>query len=103
MLGGAYALSVISAQPSSNNGTGWLYMPVFGPWITMAECSGCTDSHYSLLALDGLVQSAGTALIILGVTLTKKTYKRRYNRFGMMVLPRRFSENGYGVSVSGRF
>lgn len=103
MFGGAYALSVLVAQPSQNNGTSWLYVPVFGPWITIAECTECDDLANSALAFDGLIQSAGVTLFILGLTLTQKKFVRTYVDAYGLVVPQRFSQNGYGLSFVRRF
>lgn len=71
------------------NKTGYLAVPLAGPWITMvARDSSCnedlstdldceTDAAVNrLLVLDGLVQAIGAALIVTGVTWTKSVWVR---------------------------
>jgi len=65
-----YALSTCGAQMDCRAGSGWLYLPVVGPFITAAQ-SG-TPGGSALAAFDGGVQTLGAALAIAGLVAPKK-------------------------------
>lgn len=99
----SYISAVLAAQPSANNGTSYLYIPVAGPWITLSTCEDCVDPAYSLLALDGLMQVAGATLFTLGLSWKQSEYVRTYKGFSFQVTPRQFGRGSYGVGVTGTF
>jgi hypothetical protein len=70
------------------NKTGFLAVPVVGPWITLlARDSSCVSGDLSLdcesedvakrlLIADGLIQALGTACLVTGFTWTKSVWVR---------------------------
>ena len=61
-------MTCLSASSSSCGSTGlqWLMLPVVGPFITLAYQR--TPEPTPILVLDGLVQGAGLAMLIVGAT-----------------------------------
>lgn len=86
VFGGAYALSVIGAlsvltEENSDGGYEPLFIPIVGPFITMGTVEntgfGGGDGMGALFLLDGLAQTAGAVMFIVGVASgEKKVYKR---------------------------
>jgi len=85
VFGGAYALSVIgalSALTDSRGDGGYepLFIPVLGPFITMGTAEDTQlggDGLGALFLLDGLAQTAGAVMFIVGMASgEKKVYKR---------------------------
>lgn len=80
----------VAAVNDFDNGTGWLLAPVIGPWGAMGlrklscdprefEQSACTEAAvdeltmFAFLAVDGLVQATGAALLLAG-TLSRENW-----------------------------
>lgn len=107
--------SVVAGEGFPNK-TGFLVLPVLGPWITLAArhktCPDVTASDFisvhcsdddearSLLVFDGLSQATGAALLIAGLASTTKRLVR--NEARVFVAPARVG-SGYGLSALGRF
>jgi hypothetical protein len=109
-------LSAVSTH-DSNNGANWLLVPAIGPWLAIAarrhvckyeagsisvndpvECT--TDALATTgLVFDGIVQTAGATLLVIGFALPKKVLVRQdvaqitFARIG----------SGYGVAAHGTF
>ena len=92
-------------------GDGWLFLPVAGPWLTSSKRVSCAngslvsctanDSTASVfLAMDGIVQAAGVATVLLAVAIQEKVLRRDDTR--ALVLPSAVG-SGVGVSAVGRF
>ncbi|HRI54466.1 MAG TPA: hypothetical protein PLW65_30210 [Pseudomonadota bacterium] len=78
-----------------------LYIPVLGPWIQMGYLYGNGSQLGStLLAIDGLVQAGGLAILIAGAV--SRTRVAVYARNSLTVSPLTVS-SGSGVLVGGRF
>jgi len=78
-----------------------LYIPVLGPWIEMAYLYGNGSQLGStLLAIDGLVQAGGLAILIAGAVT--RTRVAAYARNSLTVSPLTLN-SGSGVVVGGRF
>jgi hypothetical protein len=84
---------------SNNNGAAPLIIPVLGPFITMKN-SDSTSLNY-ILALDGLAQAAGAALMIHGIFFPKPVLVR--NDLGLSFVPAPMGKDGQGMMVTGRF
>jgi len=65
-----YALSTCGAQTDCRAGSGWLYLPLVGPFITAAQ--SLTSGGAALAAFDGGVQVLGATLAIAGLVAPKK-------------------------------
>jgi hypothetical protein len=113
-LGIPYAISVsVAAGGQYNSTTGWLLIPVVGPWITAAriEDDHCDDTTGScgnaqgergLAAFDGIAQAAGAAMLVVGMTVPKRLWVRDTTA-ELSVLPARIGRDGYGLVGVGRF
>lgn len=107
----------VGAGSSFTNQTGWLTLPVAGPFITLAsrhsscanpppgefDFSGmapCVADGYAAFALvvDGLVQSVGALLFISG---TASDHTRDDTESHVVVTPTRVG-SGYGLGIAGR-
>lgn len=114
VFGIPYALGLsIAAGADFDNQSGYLAIPVAGPWITMAARDECDDdpNDYDIdcagdstlrtfLVLDGLMQATGAALFIWGVT--SKTHRYVRNDVGLRLSPARVGK-GYGFAAVGWF
>jgi hypothetical protein len=109
------------AKPSFENQTGWLVLPVLGPWITLAtrKTSECTTTYAgssstycydngdegakrTLLVFDGLLQATGAVLFIAGIASPKKVVARDF--VGKLhFAPAPMGKTGYGGFVTGEF
>jgi hypothetical protein len=101
------------------NKSGFLAIPVAGPWITLATRDTCEDTGGVLdcaesdaarraLLFDGIVQGLGTALIVTGLTWTKTVWLREDLADNVQFMPgldvaRLPGDAPQGMSVVGRF
>jgi hypothetical protein len=67
-----YALSTCSAQETCRGGSGYLYIPFIGPFVTAAVNETPTTGGRALAAFDGGVQLLGGALSIAAFVWPKK-------------------------------
>lgn len=113
-----YFFSVMAATAANeNNASGWLFVPVMGPWMTMGQRSySCNDSgnqstSQSLqcvgdifvvmgLIADGVMQAAGATLLIVGLAAGKPTLVR--DEQAVHVTPMHVG-TGYGAGLVGAF
>jgi hypothetical protein len=76
ILGAAYAASLVTAVAmcgpgmDCSRGSGWLYLPVVGPFVTAAMAP--TTGGQALAAFNGGVQVIGASLAIAGFIAPKK-------------------------------
>jgi hypothetical protein len=99
-LGTTYALAAVAAGiASSENQTGWLFVPVAGPWITLVrrdrEWNTSGDNASALhdfvvggaaglaLIADGLGQVAGTVLLLTAIPRAGGHVRRGHTRVAM--------------------
>lgn len=122
---GAYGVSLIYALTKSfDNGTGWLLVPVVGPWgaikgrefscksdnnVSQEDVDKCVDralnevSSITFLAVAGLVQAVGATLFFVGVGDVTEEWVRAdlaHIEVEANVGP---MSDGYGFTLSGRF
>lgn len=85
LLGGFWIISIITGAVGNagheltDGDEPWtpMYVPVVGPFITMATASNdLSGGGTALLAIDGVAQLGGLAMIVLGITLPKKQLVR---------------------------
>lgn len=94
--GGAYA-----AAMSRPGDVSWLYVPVLGPWIEVADRK---QELRGLLALDGLLQTVGGGLVVYGVLASGEQLVRDEGATAHVhVSPTMMGKNGYGVWLDGVF
>ena len=118
-LGIPWALGIAFASGSDfSNQSGWLIVPVLGPWINIAArksdtyCTGygtnstCIDqvdnSYRTLLVLDGLTQAAGAVMLIYGLASPKKVITRDFVG-NLHFTPAPMGRLGYGGVLTGQF
>lgn len=95
---GSYGLSIGFAAGSLDEDKRWLYIPVAGPWISLADSSdgdGDTSDRW-LLAFDGIAQAAGVAMVATAY------FRMRHQRY----IDKRFSRmavTSRSISFVGRF
>jgi hypothetical protein len=98
------------------NATPYLLVPFIGPWLTIGRrhYSNCTKGIASnndwgcatdavvviFLAMDGLMQAGGGAMLLTGYLATRKKLVR--NNVAWTVTPS-LIDSGYGLSVQGLF
>ena len=111
VLGVFYALSLSDAL-STDGETGWLAVPVAGPFLmsSMLDCDpeftfSCDPNlSRTVLILYGLGQLTGATLLTIGLVATKDMLVRDGSEFGFTrVGPIRIGQNGYGLGATGRF
>ncbi len=116
VFGVPYVLGLLAASADDfPNQSGWLAVPVVGPWVTLVSredtCDGasyddgdygydCTDGVQTLLVLDALMQTTGAALFIWGVSSTKKVLVR--DDAAWSLTPARVG-SGYGFVTRAQF
>jgi hypothetical protein len=110
-LGVPYGLGLIAASSADfANDSGWLVVPVFGPWLTLAnreECDPTEDGFECAedavvriyLTLGGLAQATGAVLLLIGLTSTRPTLVRD-DEARLRISPMRVG-SGYGLGVRG--
>lgn len=111
VLGVPYALGVsIASGDNFSNSSGWLVIPGLGPWLTLAMRKNCDTSTTtycddpatrSILVLDALMQTAGVALLVVGIAVPKTELVR--NDVGQIQLIPVAGRDGLGMAAVGRF
>jgi hypothetical protein len=92
---GTVANTTTSANPDAA-----LYIPALGPFIQMGSTSSATGNFF--LAIDGLGQTVGIALIVYGIT-SPQTVLVRNDLARPRVLPIRIGKDGYGLGLHAEF
>jgi hypothetical protein len=114
---GISALSAVAAK--GDNETGWLYVPVAGPWFMMGRrnyadpgCGhknndasdglGCVADVFVVtgLIVDGVLQAAGATMLLLAYLNPKQELVR--DQRAVRVLPTRVG-SGYGLGLGATF
>jgi len=111
---------VIGANASFNDGTGWVAIPVIGPWAAIGarsyHCSNdpllanqCVSGAFSevqtiaALSADGVIQAAGAVLFVVGLASGHDELVRKDLPVSFRVVPRKVGADGFGIGVDGRF
>jgi len=115
----AIGLAAVSSEDFPN-GSGWLIVPGLGPWLTLAArhdttCTyGSSSTGYSstcvdfegasrfLLVMDGLIQTAGVTMLIVGLASPKKVVARDFVG-SLHLTPAKLSKDAYGGLLTGEF
>jgi hypothetical protein len=132
VFGVPYVFSASVAASSRFSPDHWLYLPIFGPFADLAargsQCSantvvvspGVTDTTQTcpddsgarfFLMLDGLMQTAGATMLILGLALPNHLLVRddapysgsTGSHFAWAIGPKAMGRTGYGLGVDGVF
>lgn len=113
-LGVPYAIGFsVGSSTGFPNRTGWLAVPVLGPWATLlarrscaersdtsARCHGDDSLTRVLLILDGLVQTSGGTLLAVALFAPKSVWVRDQPSYYLVPGP---VGSGYGLDAIGRF
>jgi hypothetical protein len=111
---------VIGASADFKDGTGWLIVPVVGPWAAIGarsyQCANdpllanqCVSGAFSevqtmaILSADAVVQATGAVLLIVGVASGHDELVRSDLAASVRISPRSLGSNGFGVGLDGRF
>jgi hypothetical protein len=100
-----------------DNQSGWLLLPVAGPWLTLAKreraCNMIGDSGLDsprcfadrsaewMLGIDGVIQAIGGTFLVLGYAITTPWAVRGEVATQITVAPLRLAD-GYGLQLYGR-
>ncbi|MEP7050361.1 MAG: hypothetical protein ABJB12_08420 [Pseudomonadota bacterium] len=103
------------------NSSGWLILPVFGPWLTLASrhsSQDCTSSSFNsgsvcvssgeddvtrtFLILDGMMQLGGAVMLTVGLASPSKVVARDFVG-SLHFAPSTIGRDGYGGFVTGKF
>jgi hypothetical protein len=97
-------VAAAGADSAQTNGTsnqyGALWVPGVGPFLQMTNTSSATGNY--VLAIDGLAQCAGLAMLIYGIS-SPRTVLVRDDLAKPLIMPMRIGQDGYGMGVLGRF
>jgi hypothetical protein len=103
VLAASYVPAVVGAA-ISDRGDDKLYIPVAGPWLTLAQGPSETRGEKALLGVDGALQGLGALMLVSSFFIPEKTTKSWYligsNDFRVAPAGGR---NGYGLAAAGRF
>ncbi len=92
-----YGISTCTAQQECRAGSGWLYVPIVGPFVTAAQAP--TTGGQALALFDGGIQVTGAALIAAGLIFQKKFVVWQTKSAEVQVLPTA-GPNGGGLSFT---
>jgi hypothetical protein len=118
VFGAAYGLGVASSRQAPDiRGAGSLAVPLAGPWIALGQnacstsnpdCGGLLYLRGALLVFDGIVQIAGTGLVLQGILMKTETSKKasllevKHGDFSLRPMPVT-SKQMNGLGFSGTF
>lgn len=107
MLGGLWLISIITGAivNAANESLGKnpdmytpMYVPVLGPFITLGTAaSDMSSGSNAFMALDGIIQTGGLAMIVLGIVLPKQELVRDdYGKPALTIAPK-IAGNSFGL------
>lgn len=119
-FGIAYGTALVIAASAKGDGTGWLGVPVIGPWAAIGarsyHCTNdpllanqCVSGAFSevqtiaALSADGVIQAAGAVLFVVGLASGHDELVRTDLPVSFRVLPRKVGADGFGFGLDGRF
>jgi hypothetical protein len=111
---------VVGASAKFEDGTGWLVMPVIGPWAAIGarsyHCKNdpllanqCVSGAFSevqtiaILSADAVVQATGAVLFVAGLASGRDELVRTDLPATVRITPRAVGASGFGLGVDGRF
>lgn len=104
LFGALYLITVVSAAIAQDVGDGKstaLYAPIVGPFIIMPQTHSATANVF--LAIDGIGQAAGIAMLIGGIAAPKTILIRNDLGFTLRPTPMSFGKSGNGFGFVGTF
>jgi hypothetical protein len=117
----AYGAAIaVGAGDGFANATGWLVLPVVGPWAAIGarkyhcdndvtHANACVTGAFNevqtiaILSADAVVQATGAVLFLAGLGSGYAELVRSDVRVGVRITPRAVGANGLGVGLVGRF
>lgn len=134
IIGGVASLAVgyitalaVGGNDDFKNGTGWVLLPVVGPWAAIgARAYHCDNSAtdvlqaqkaanqcvrgafnevqtIAILSADAVVQATGAVLFLAGLASGEDQLVRDDLQAHVRVTPRAVGANGFGIGFDGRF
>jgi hypothetical protein len=126
LFGVPYLFSISVAASSKYAPDRWFYAPVIGPFVNLStrgdDCNpNSTSSSVTVcpsesgarffIMLDGVMQTAGATMFILGLALQNQILVRddapytgkKGSQFAWTISPYAIGRSGYGVGVAGMF
>jgi hypothetical protein len=111
---------VLGASAKFKDGTGWLALPVIGPWAAIGarsyHCANdpllaqqCVSGAFSevqtiaILSADAVVQATGAVLFVAGLASGQDELVRTDLPVSVRISPRAVGATGFGIGVDGRF
>ena len=93
-----YGLSTCGAQSKCRKGSGWLYLPLVGPFVTAAQAP--TTGGQALAAFDGGVQLLGVTLAIVGFAVPRRFVTWQNKSMMLTVTPGMASAPGPSLPIA---
>jgi hypothetical protein len=105
-----YTASVIVATGSERHADNYLYAPVAGPWLDLANRGECPQSascgnetaYRALLIADGVLQGVGVLQVLAGFFFPVTRSVTTVDSVEVHIVPR-FGRDGYGLTAVGTF
>jgi hypothetical protein len=107
LFGVLYLLSTLIAAANddsyNNNRYSALWIPVVGPFIQLGSSSNVSDDN-QMFVLDGLAQTAGVTMLVLGLAFPRHILVRNdLATMSFVPTPMRVGHDGGGLGLVGRF
>jgi hypothetical protein len=109
VIAASYIPPVVVAATSDRRGDEYLYIPVAGPWIDLAERGGCGPNpcseeavYKALLVTAGTAHLIGTGLVISSLLIPEER-TRRVTSTKPMIVPGTIGRTGAGLTLVGTF
>jgi hypothetical protein len=94
------ALGAAAAQDAKDEGFTPLYAPCVGPFVAMGTADVNATGAFAL-AVDGVAQSAGAAMLLFGLLAPQTKLVRNDAAVIEIPAPVAFGRSGYGLGVAG--
>lgn len=119
-LGVGYLPALSVAMSSNLSADHWLFVPAIGPWMDLGARPRCQTGNSDtgclgealydiLLVWDGIAQTTGAVLLLVGVASPKTVLVRNDMasssppRAHVSIAPRPMGHGGFGLALSGDF
>ncbi len=96
----------VSSDADRGEATGYAAIPMVGPWVMLGSDLD-TDDYSAALVTSGILQAAGVAMFVLGVTIRTKRKVPVYGKVApgaeLTVGPTKVGNTGVGIGALGTF
>lgn len=106
ILGGVWLLNALVASVAIDTNQAQaapLFVPIIGPFIAMGTFRSLQATDAFFLALDGLVQAGGAALLIVGIAMPRHQLVRDRYASLLFPMPVSFGNGSAGIALGGTF